>query len=217
MKRFAILLAGCGNQDGTEITEAVSCLITLSGLGAHWDFFAPDGEFEALNYETRQPLGQKRSYRLEAMRITRQPVKSWMELKPDHFDALVIPGGSGIGRRLSSWFENQSNMTVDPVLNQIVQAFHQMSKPICAICVAPILVGYILRHHQVTLTCGLDPQYKSLESAWGIHVEPCPSTDFVTDRFHRLVTTPAFMNPHVSFFDVFSGIRLALQETWEMA
>jgi hypothetical protein len=40
--RAAVILAGCGVYDGSEITEAVSVLISLSKNGAKYSIFAPN-------------------------------------------------------------------------------------------------------------------------------------------------------------------------------
>jgi enhancing lycopene biosynthesis protein 2 len=40
--KAAVLLHGCGVNDGTEITEAVSILINLSKSGVHAQCFAPN-------------------------------------------------------------------------------------------------------------------------------------------------------------------------------
>ena len=55
-KKIAIVLSGCGNKDGAEITEVVSLIIALSGLGAQLKFFAPNREFTAKNFLTSQPF-----------------------------------------------------------------------------------------------------------------------------------------------------------------
>ena len=42
MKRFAVVLAGCGHKDGAEINEAVSLLLAISQHHCEYQCFAPD-------------------------------------------------------------------------------------------------------------------------------------------------------------------------------
>lgn len=46
-KRIALVLSGCGNKDGSEITETVALIVGLSRGGAELHFFAPDQKFES--------------------------------------------------------------------------------------------------------------------------------------------------------------------------
>ena len=43
-KKAAVLLAGCGVYDGTEIQEAMAAIFELSKGGADISYFAPDME-----------------------------------------------------------------------------------------------------------------------------------------------------------------------------
>ena len=42
MKKFAVILAGCGVYDGAEIHEAVMTLYSIAKNGAAYQCFAPD-------------------------------------------------------------------------------------------------------------------------------------------------------------------------------
>ena len=42
MKKFAVILSGCGVFDGTEIHEAVLTLLAIDKAGASYQCFAPD-------------------------------------------------------------------------------------------------------------------------------------------------------------------------------
>ena len=42
MKKFAIILAGCGVYDGSEIHEAVMSMYAVMKNGAEYQLFAPD-------------------------------------------------------------------------------------------------------------------------------------------------------------------------------
>ena len=92
-KKIAVVLSGCGNKDGTEITEAVSLIIGLSQAGAEVSFFAPNSEFPAKDFLTNKALLQPRNAMLEAARITRGHIHDIKELNANYFDGLALPGG----------------------------------------------------------------------------------------------------------------------------
>ena len=66
----------------------------------------------------------------------------------------------------------------------------------------------------VTLTLGADGG--EVEKT-GAHHESCAVTDYVTDREHRVITSPAYMYDDATPFEVFTGVRKAIRELVEMA
>lgn len=217
MKKIAIILSGCGNQDGAEITEAVSTLIALSDLGAEYQVFAPSQEFKANNFLTGQPSGETRNIMQESARIARGNVKDLNELKTSDFDGLAIPGGFGVALHLCDWAKKGSKSTVQPQVQKIIEGFYADQKPILAICIAPALIAKVLGKHGVTLTLGSDKENAAeLEKTGAIH-ENCRVDDYVTDREHKIITTPAYMYDDAKPFEVFRGINAAVKEFFEMA
>jgi enhancing lycopene biosynthesis protein 2 len=216
-KRVAMILSGCGNKDGAEITETVAAILALSEFQAQVEYFAPSREFTPVNFLTGESLPDRRNIMVEAARITRSQMNPWEHLVSRDFDALVIPGGFGVALHLSSWAKDGPKAQVDPVLRQIIEEFHAQSKPIVAICIAPAMIAKVLGPKGVVLTFGENPQYKDWGAATGAQVELCPSSDFVSDRWNKVISTPAYMNDAATPFEVFTGIRLAIKEMMEMA
>lgn len=217
-KKIAMILSGCGNKDGAEITEVVASIICLSELDAQVEFFAPDIDFEPINFLTNEPIkNQVRNTLLESARITRSKINPLEALVPKDFDGLVIPGGYGVAKHLSNWAELGPKCTVNPLLSKIIQSFHSDSKPICAICIAPAIIAKVLGAEGVTLTLGTDPETLKKASETKAHFEPCPADDFITDRLHKLISTPAYMEEEATPSEVFKGIKRALNEFMEMA
>lgn len=215
-KKIAVILSGCGNKDGAEITEAVSLIVNLSSAGAEMKFFAPNQDFTAQNFLTGEHLSQKRNVMVEAARITRSQMKDLKDLKSEEFDGLALPGGFGAALHLSNWAEAGANCKVHPLVEKTILDFYKQSKPIAAICIAPTLVAKVLGDRKISLTIGNDPETaKQIERTGAQHVE-CPVTDFITDREHKIITTPAFMYP-AKFHEVFQGISGLVKEFIEMA
>ncbi len=217
MKRVAVVLAGCGFKDGSEITEAVSVLVALSEAGTTHQCFAPNSDFEAKNNMTNQPTGQTRNILVESARIARGQVKDLKELKARDFDALIFPGGTGVAHNLCNFAHKGSAGEVIPEVGRVIHEFHGESKPIGAICIAPTLLGLTLGKLGVTLTLGEDGESAQELKKTCAHHEVCAVDDFVTDREHKIVTTPAYMYGDAKPHQVFEGIRLAVREIVEMA
>ena len=80
MKKFAVVLAGCGVFDGAEITEAVLTLLAIDKAGASSQCFAPDIEqYHVIDHLHQKPAGEKRNVLTEASRITRGDIKPLSE------------------------------------------------------------------------------------------------------------------------------------------
>lgn len=198
-KKIAIILTGCGHKDGTEITEAVSTLIAISEAGATYKVFAPDFKME------------------ESARISRGQIHNLKDLKAQDFDGLALPGGYGAALHLCTWAKEGAKCSVHPEAERVLKEFYQDQKPIAAICIAPALVARVLGSYGITLTIGNDKATsEEIQKTGAIH-ESCAVEDFVTDRDHRLVTTPAYMYDDAKPNQVFKGISRAIKEMVEMA
>jgi enhancing lycopene biosynthesis protein 2 len=217
MKKIAVILSGCGHLDGSEITESVSTLIALSQLQTLTQVFAPSVDLAAVNHLKGQPQGQKRNVLEESARIARGEIKDLSELRVEEFDALVFPGGYGAAKNLSDWAEKGSQAKVHQDVQRAILGFHQAGKPIGAICIAPTLIACTLGAEGVTLTIGNDKETAQEILKTGAHHENCRVDDFITDRAHKVVTTPAYMYGEARPSEVFKGISLAMKELVEMA
>ncbi len=216
MKKIAVVLAGCGFQDGAEITEAVCTLIALSELKTEYKVFAPNQEFTSKDHFNGHETGT-RNIMHEAARIARGKIKPLDELQEPNFDALVFPGGFGAALHLCNWAQKGSNCDVNPRVQHLIEAFHKNSKPIGAICIAPALIAKVLGSHGVTITVGEDAETAAEIKKTGAQHENCPVDDFITDRENKVISTPAYMFGEAAPHKVFVGISGALKELVEMA
>lgn len=217
MKKVAVVLSGCGFKDGSEITEAVSSLICLSEFGAKYACFAPSIDITPTAHSAKfSNLSGTRNVLEESARICRGEIKDIKELKEDDFDAVVFPGGFGAAKNLCDWATKGSSCSVVPEVSRVIKTFFQASKPIGAICIAPALVAKVLGPEGVNLTIGEDAETaKEIEKTGAKHIK-CGVEDYVSDRDHKILSTPAYMynaKPH----EVFTGIRRLIKELVEMA
>lgn len=217
MKKIAVVLSGCGNKDGAEITEAISLLISLSQNGAEYMCFAPNLEFNAVNFLNNKALPEKRNAMIEAARISRSQIQDLKNLDVNHYDALAFVGGYGVAKNLSDWAEKGSQCKVLPEVEKPIKDFHKANKPIAGVCIAPVLLAKVLGSHRVTITLGHDKETIAEVLKTGAQHEICPVDDYVTDRETKVITTPAYMYDDAKPHEVFKGIAGLAKELVEMA
>ncbi|MEO0336907.1 MAG: isoprenoid biosynthesis glyoxalase ElbB [Pseudomonadota bacterium] len=208
-KRIAVILAGCGYVNGSETTESVASLISIGQLGAEAQCFSINKNFES-------PEGS-RSLITESGLLCRDQVIDLAELKEEAFDGLLIPGGFGVAKHLCHWYDEGAQCFVEPQISKTIQGFYDASKPIGALCIAPALVAKVLGQNEITVTIGNDKETATeLEKTGAIH-EDCDVDDFVTDRAHKVISSPAYMYDNASPHQVFKGIHGLVSELVEMA
>lgn len=215
MKKVAVILSGCGFQDGAEITETICTLINLSKEGAQYTCFAPNKSFTSTNHITGEK-GDTRNILEESARITRGQIEDVKDLNVDHFDALIFPGGYGAAKHLCNWATAGSKCEVNPDVERAVLGFHKKGKPIGAICIAPVIIAKVLGKHKISLTIGDNKETAAEIVKTGAIHENCPVTEYISDRNHKVLSTPAYMyeaKPHA----VFQGISKMMRELLEMA
>lgn len=216
MKKIALILSGCGHRDGSEITEAVSLLIALQLQGAKVSCFAPDLNFDVIDHTTGKKTGEQRNVLIEAARIARGDIQDLKDLKTKDFDGLAFAGGLGVTKNLSDWATKGSECQVLPALAKVIKEFHQQSKPIGAVCIAPILLAKVLGPEGAELTVGKDSETAQEIAKTGAHHIVCPVNDYVTDRLTKVISTPAYMY-EASAHEVFKGISGLAKELVEMS
>lgn len=216
-KKIAVVLSGCGNKDGSEITEAVAVIVALSQAGADLTFFAPNTNFAAKNFLTDEVTQENRNIMIESARITRGHIQDINSLVSRDFDGVVFPGGFGVALHLCTWALKGAGCDVNPDVEKVIQDFHREKKPIGAVCIAPALIARVLGQQGVTVTLGNDKETIQEIQKTGAHHETCPVEDFISDRDHKIVTTPAYMYGSAKPHQVFAGIQKMVNEFIEMA
>ena len=217
MKKIAVVLSGCGHRDGSEITEAISLLIALNQAGASVSCFAPNIEFAVTDPLTGNATSEKRNVLTESARIARGHVEDLAKLKVTDFDGLALPGGFGAAKNLSNWAEKGSKCDIHPEVRRVITEFHKESKPIGAVCIAPVLLARVLGEHGITVTIGDDADTAAEIILCGAQHEECPVDDYITDREGKVVTTPAYMYDKTKPNEVFQGIFGLAHELVEWA
>lgn len=210
--KVAVILAGSGYLDGAEIRESVLTLLALENKGKQtnltYQIFAPNiDQHHVVNHLTgEEAANDNRNVLVESARIARGDITDLAELNPANFDSLVMPGGFGVAKNLSSFAFEGSAGKANELLTQVVQAFHQAGKPIGAICIAPAILALTLGEHKPKITIGTDTATATeLEKLGATHIN-CATDGCVVDSVNKLVTTPAYMDGNADLVTIFTGI-----------
>lgn len=192
MKKFAVILSGCGVYDGAEIHEATLSLYAIVKQGASYEMFAPDiPQHHVINHLTGKEMAETRNVLVESARIARGRIKPLAEFNPSHFDALLLPGGFGAAKNLSSFAFDGPDCTVNPDVEKALRGMHQAGKPIGALCIAPVLLAKVLGN--VKLTIGRDSGTAQAVGKLGAKHETTTHGQVVIDEKNKVFTTPCYM------------------------
>eukprot|EP00672_Neobodo_designis_P009295 CAMPEP_0174855252 /NCGR_PEP_ID=MMETSP1114-20130205/32844_1 /TAXON_ID=312471 /ORGANISM="Neobodo designis, Strain CCAP 1951/1" /LENGTH=233 /DNA_ID=CAMNT_0016089987 /DNA_START=43 /DNA_END=744 /DNA_ORIENTATION=+ len=193
-RKVAVVLAGCGVYDGSEIHEATSVLIHLDAKRIAYDVYAPNIEqMHVLNHQAGKPAdGETRNVMVESARIARGPVGDVATLKADGYGAIVFPGGFGVMKNLSTFATEGGEGKVRTDVAAAIASFRAAEKPIAAACIAPVLVAATVPGAKITLGAA-DGDAQGLCRNLGANVVPCEVDSCVVDDALKIVTTPAYM------------------------
>ncbi|MHA6198301.1 isoprenoid biosynthesis glyoxalase ElbB [Pseudomonas wadenswilerensis] len=192
-KKVAVILSGCGVYDGAEIHESVITLLRLDQRGAQVQCFAPNiAQMHVINHLTGEEMPESRNVLVESARIARGNVKDLREADVDDFDALIVPGGFGAAKNLSSFAIDGPGCSVHPDVLALAEAFAEAGKPVGLICISPALAAKIYGPG-VVCTIGNDADTSAAIVKMGGTHEECDVHDIVEDTQRKLVSTPAYM------------------------
>jgi len=194
MKKVGVILAGCGYLDGAEIQESVITLLALERAGLEPVCMAPNkDQYHVINHLSGEVQEETRNVLVEAARIARGQVEDITAVNGKDLDALVIPGGFGAAKNLTTFALEGSGGTVDPDVRRLVMEVHEARKPLGLICIAPAIGAQLLGDTGVEVTIGTDPDTaREIEKCGARHVD-CPVEAIHADEARRVISTPAYM------------------------
>ena len=219
MKKIAVLLAGSGVYDGSEIHEAVFALLAIERAGASYQCFAPNkDQFHVVDHTTGEPTAETRNVLVESARIARGNIKPLSELSVDSFDALLIPGGFGAAKNLNQWAIKGPAGELDPEARRVIVAFQAAHKPLCGLCMGPTVIAQALgKAPSVELTVGTTAESSPYDIAAidagmeSLGARPVPRTvrEVAVDPEHKVVTAPCYMM-QASIVEVHDNVQQAV-------
>jgi enhancing lycopene biosynthesis protein 2 len=191
-KSFAVILSGCGHQDGAEIHEATMTLWAIHQAGCQYHCFAPDiPQRHVLNHITGNELPEQRNVLIESARIARGQIKDLSLFSSDSVDGLIIPGGFGAAKNLCSYAFDGADCTVNDDVAAAVFAMRSADKPIGALCIAPVILAKLLDKAKLTIGDNADVAAHITEMGCE-HIATRPE-EIVIDSSQKIITTACYM------------------------
>ena len=194
MKKIGVVLSGCGVFDGSEIHEATFALLAIDRAGCQAVCMAPNVEFPVTNHLTKEASGEARNVLTESARIARGAILDIAGVTAADLDAIVFPGGFGAAKNLCDFAMKGAAAAINPEVARLLQEMAASSKPIGAICIAPVVIAAVLgRQLAATVTIGTDSGTAAEIEKTGARHQECPVHEIVVDRKNKIVSTPAYM------------------------
>ena len=192
MKNFAVVLSGSGVYDGAEIHEATLTMLAIARQGAEYQCFAPNiNQHHVINHLNGEEMNEIRNVLVESARIARGNIKDLVEFDGNDFDAIILPGGFGVAKNLSTVAFEGASATVIPEVEKVIKQMFKLKKPIGALCISPTIIAKVLG--DVNVTIGQDKATVEVIEAFGAtHVETNHG-DVVFDEENLVFTTPCYM------------------------
>ena len=204
MKKVAVILAGCGTMDGSEINETVTLLLALDQHDIEYQAFVPDAyQAEVWNHATGKRAEERRNMMVEAARIVRGKILPLTKFNADDFDALLFPGGSGAAKNIFTYAYDGINFKVNKEVEKAIRDIHAQGKPIGAMCIAPLMVAKVIGNANVTMGSGECRQAKELAMIGCKHTQTTHG-GVAIDKENKIYSTPCFMLD-ATLKDVYQG------------
>ena len=224
--KTAVLLSGCGVYDGTEIHESVLALLALSQNNLDFICTAPDlKQHHVINHISGKEINQERNILVESARISRGEISSLSDIDKNNISSLVIPGGFGAAKNLSSWaFEGPDGNVLQEVKDLILHCIEN-KKPIVSLCISPTLIAKSLQdtayHPQLTLGSTKESsEYDISEihdaiSSIGAESNNRSVKEICIDKELKIITAPCYMM-NAKINEIYNNIKMAIDKLSEL-
>ncbi|MCK5124753.1 MAG: isoprenoid biosynthesis glyoxalase ElbB [candidate division Zixibacteria bacterium] len=196
MRKIAVVLSGCGVNDGAEIHESVVTLLAIKRNGAEYACFAPDKpQLHVIDHVKGALAEETRNVLTESARIARGVIKPLSDYNPGDFDALIFPGGFGAAKNLFTFAIDGVDCSIDDEVKNSILSTNKAGKTIGAMCIAPALLAKAFEGSgkSITVTIGQDDGVASAIETMGAKHKKTAVTDTCIDTENKIVTTPAYM------------------------
>ena len=89
-------------------------------------------------------MTEERNVLVESARIARGNIDNLSDLSADKFDCLIIPGGFGAAKNLSTFATEGVQCRVNSTVERVVRLFHSSNKPIAFCCISSVIAAKVL-------------------------------------------------------------------------
>ncbi len=224
--KIGVLLSGCGVYDGTEIQEAVLSMLAIKEAGHEYVCISVnEDQHHVINHTNGEEMQESRNMMVESARIARGDIQEIGLVSPADIDAVVMPGGFGAAKNFSSWAFNGPDSEIKPGVKLFLVNMVNVGKPVCALCVSPVVLAKALEGSTVSpsLTLGTSAEaspydikgfHAGIEQV-GAKSHETGITEVHIDRENRIVSAPCYMQD-TDILAVRSNIKAAVQATLEL-
>ncbi len=201
---IGVLLSGNGVFDGAELQETVFVLAAIDRHGATATCMAPNIEqHHVINHLTGKEMPEQRNVLVEAARVARGAIRDVDTVGADELDAIVLPGGFGAAKNLTTWAFDGPSGTVHDGTAKLLRNMHAAGQPIVGLCMAPVVIAKSFQDHnvQATLTVGSTHEASPYDiaginngvEATGAIPKAATLREIVIDNPNRIITAPCYM------------------------
>ena len=226
MKPVAVLLSGCGVFDGSEIQEAVCTLLELAKHELEYVCVAPNhNQLHVINHATGEVLNEQRNILVESARISRGQILDLAGLTADSISALIIVGGFGAAKNLTTWALAGAAGAILPEVSALINSCFEKPVPIVALCMGPTVVAKALFNSKssVLLTVGSTKGESEYDIAsiqdnmkiLGATIQDCTIREISIDHKNRIISAPCYMMKG-NITDVHQNVAMAIDALVEM-
>ena len=211
--KIGILLSGCGLGDGSQIEEVMLTYLALDKYGVDYIAFVTNKmQYDVINHYTEKVQSEERNILVEAARIGRGRIKDIKDVKSEEIDAIILPGGLGVFKNLSTFNVDKSEFKVAEDVNKLVKDLYSDGKPICGMCSSIIIIAKSLYNIATDLRIATgNNAFIDLMKDLNAKVENCSAEEIVIDRENKVITTPAFLASQ-NMNEIKSGIDKMVRE-----
>lgn len=224
--KIGVLLSGSGVYDGSEIHEAVLTLLCIAQHGAESLMFAPNiKQYHVINHLTGEEMNEQRNVLIESARIARGNCKDINQISINDFDALVIPGGFGAAKNITTWALNGANGEINASVRDLIIETIKAKKPIAALCMGPTVIAKALEKTGVKakLTVGTTKEKSPYDIAaisedmqkLGAVAEMKTCNEFSIDTANNIISAPCYMM-EASIDQVYENIKITINKLFDL-
>lgn len=221
--KIGILLSGCGVYDGSEIQEAVLAMLAVKEAGHDYVCISVDKpQHHVINHLTGEAMPEERNMMIESARIARGAVQSIRDVHPADIDAVILPGGFGAAKNFTTWAFKGPEADILPEVKLFLVNMSNVGKPICALCVSPVVVAKALEGSAIhpSLTLGTQAEKSPYDIAafsaglrkTGAEVYEKGILELNIDTENRIVSAPCYML-ETDILAVRNNIKAAVEAT----
>ncbi|MBI2794380.1 MAG: isoprenoid biosynthesis glyoxalase ElbB [Ignavibacteria bacterium] len=201
---IGVLLSGCGVYDGSEIHEATLTLLELQRMHTTVMCIAPNiNQYHVVNHLDGSETHETRNVLVESARIARGSIVDVASVDVNTIDALVIPGGFGAAKNLTSWAFDGPDSTIQHDVGKLILDMVRAGKPVAAFCMGPVVVAKALEHSDIHphLTVGTTEEaspydigaiHQAMEQI-GAHTHLNSIREITVDASNNIVSAPCYM------------------------